>query len=65
MSKNRIEQIKPAHKVIDVVDDADSMICVIFLWYNVKNTKKFLCSSPIFCNKDRGREIATISACEI
>ena len=35
MSKDRIEQFKPAHKVIDVVDRANKKICVILQRYSV------------------------------
>ena len=35
MSKDMNEQLKLAHKLVDVVDRANRIICVTLLWYNV------------------------------
>ena len=35
MSKNMAEQLKPAHKVVNVVDRVNRKVCVSMLRYNV------------------------------
>ena len=41
MSKDMDEQLKLAHKVVDVVDRADKKICMTLLRYNVDKLESF------------------------
>ena len=64
LSKDMDEQLKLAHKVVDVVDRANRKICVTLLRYSV-NKPEFLCSSPIISKEERGREVSTDYLCEL
>ena len=65
MSKDMDEQLKLAHKVVDVVDRANRKICVTLLRCNVDKPESFFCSSPINCKEEGGREVSTSCLCEL
>ena len=41
ISKHMDEQLKRAHKVVDLVDGANKKICVFLPWYSVDKLKSF------------------------
>ena len=45
------DQLKLAHKVVDVVDRADSKICVTLLWYNVDKPESSYAQVRLFARK--------------
>ena len=47
------EQLKLAHKVVDLVDGTNRKICLTLLRYSV-DKPDFLCSSPINCKEEGG-----------
>ena len=58
MSKHMDEQLKLAHKVVDVVDRANKDLCDSVA-VQCGQAWEFLCSNPPFCKEDGGREIAS------
>ena len=51
MSKDRDEQLKLAHKVVDVVDRANKMICVSLPRYNVDKPQSFYAQARLVARK--------------
>ena len=51
MSKDLDEQLKLAHKVVDVVDRANRKICVTLLRYNVDKLQSSYAQVRIFARK--------------
>ena len=51
MSKGMDEQLKPAHKVADVVDRANKKTCVTQLRYNVDKSESFYAQVRLFASK--------------
>ena len=51
MSKDKDEQLKLAHKVVDVVDRAKTKICVTLMRYNVDKPEKFYAQVRLFARK--------------
>ena len=51
MFKDMDEQLKPAHKFVDVVDRANRKICVILLRCNVDNAESFYAQVQLFARK--------------
>ena len=51
MSKDMDEQLKLAHKAIDVVDRANRKICVTLLWYIVDKSESSYAQVRIFARK--------------
>ena len=64
MSKDMDEQIKLAHKVVDVVDRANRKICVTLLRYNVDNLESSYAQVRLFA-REGTREISTSCLCEL
>ena len=52
MSKDMDEQLKLAHKVVDVVDQAQREICVTLLWYNVDEPQSSYAQVRPFARKE-------------
>ena len=69
MSKDMDEQLKLAHKVVDVVDQSNSKTCVILLHYNVDKTESPYAQVRLFAERiliqEGGREVSTSCLCEI
>ena len=51
MSKDMDEQLKLAHKVVDVVDQVNRKICVTLLWYNVDKPESSYAQVRLFARK--------------
>ena len=51
MSKDMDEQLKLAHKVVDVVDRTNRRICVTLLRYNVDNPESSYAQVHLFARK--------------
>ena len=51
MSKDMDEQLKLAHKVVDVVDRANKKICVTLLRYNVDKLESSYAQVRLFARK--------------
>ena len=51
MSKDKNEQLKRAHKVVDVVDRANKRICVTLLRYNVDKPESSYAQGWLFARK--------------
>ena len=51
MSKDMDEQLKPAHKVVDVVDRANRKTCVALLRYNVDKPESSYAQVRLFAKK--------------
>ena len=51
MSEDMLEQLKLAHKVVDVVDRASGRICVTLLRYNVDKPESFYAQFRLFARK--------------
>ena len=51
MSRDMDEQLKLAHKVVDVVDRANRTICVTLLWYNVDKPESPYAQVRLFARK--------------
>ena len=65
MSKDMDEQLKMAHKVVDVVDRANREICLTLLRYNVDKPESSYGRGPSICKEEGGREVSTNFLCEI
>ena len=65
VSKGTDDQLKLAHKVVDVVDQSHKKNSLTLLGYRVDNQKEFFCSCPIFCEEESGREFPTKCNCEV
>ena len=60
ISKDMGEQLKLAHKVVDVADRADRKICVNLLWYIVDKPESSYAQVRLFARKEEGeREVST------
>ena len=59
--KDMDEQLKLAHKVVDVVHCPYRKVRAA----QCGPAREFICSSPIFCNEEGGREISTTCVCEM
>ena len=57
MSKDMDEQLKLAHKVVDVVDRPYKDLCYSAA-VQCGKARDFLCSRPIIFKEERGREIS-------
>ena len=53
ISKNMDEQLKEAHKVIDVVDQANRKFCVTLLRYNVEKPEISYAQVQIFARMEK------------
>ena len=51
MSEDTDEQLKLAHKIVDVVDRANRKICVTLLRYNVDKPESFYAQVRLFARK--------------
>ena len=51
MSKDMDEQLKLAHKLVDVVDRAIRRICVTLVWYNVDKPESSFAQIRLFAGK--------------
>ena len=60
MSKDMDEQLKLAHKVVDVVDRANRKICVTLLWYNVDKLVSSCAQVQSFARKKEDEKIQQI-----
>ena len=60
-SKNMDEQLKLAHKVVDVVDRANRKICVTLLRYNVDTPESSYAQVRLFARKRRARNLNKLS----
>ena len=65
MSEDWDEQLKLAHKVVDVVDRANRKICVTLLRYNIEKAWEFLSLNPTNCKETGGRGVSISCLCEI
>ena len=63
MSKDMVEQLKLAQKVVDVVDRANRNICVTMLWYSVDKPDSSYAQVRLFPRKKGRREVSTICLC--
>ena len=61
MFKDMDEQLKLAHKVVDVVDRAKGKICVTLLRYNVEKLESFYAQVRLFARKKRTRSFNKLS----
>ena len=52
MPKNRDEQLKLAHKLVDVVDRANREICLTLLGYILEKLESFYAQVQIFARKN-------------
>ena len=52
MSKDMDEQLKLAHKVVDVRDRTNRKVCVTLLRYNVDKPESSYAQVPLFCKED-------------
>ena len=59
-SKDMDEQLKQAHKVVDVVDRANRKICVTLLRYNVEKLESFYAQVQLFGRKKEDEKIQQI-----
>ena len=64
MSRDMDEQLKLAHKAVDVVDRANRKICVTLLRYNVDKLRVLMLKSD-YLQGNGGREVSTICLCEL
>ena len=55
------EQLKLAHKVVDVVDRANRKICVTLLRYNVDTPESSYAQVRLFARKRRTRNLNKLS----
>ena len=55
------EQLKLAHKVVDVVDLANRKICVTLLRYNVDTPESSYAQVRLFARKSRTRNLNKLS----
>ena len=62
LSKDMDEQLRLAHKVVDVVDGVNRKICAA---EHCGQTIEFLCSSPFLCKEKAGREVSTNCLCQL
>ena len=51
ISNDMVEQLKLAHKVVDLVDRANRKICVTLLRYNVDNPESSYAQVQVFARK--------------
>ena len=65
MSKDIDGQLKPAHKVIDVVDQAKRRTCVTLQRYNVEKPESSYAQVRLFAEEEGGREVSTKCSYEI
>ena len=66
MSKDMDEQLKVAHKVADVVDRANRMICITLLQYNVDKSESSYAQVRLFAKKKEDeKEVSTSCLCEL
>ena len=63
--KDEDEQLKLAHKVVDVVDRANKKICVTLLTFHCGQAGEVICSNPINCREEGERDVSTKWVCEI
>ena len=61
MSRDMNEQLKLAHKVVDVVDRANRKICVTLLWYNADKPESSYAQVRLFARKKRTRNFNKLS----
>ena len=61
MSKDIDEQLKLVDKVFDVVDRANSKICVTLLRYNVNKPDSSLAQVPFFARKREDEKFHQLS----
>ena len=64
MSRDMDEQLKLAHKIVDLVDRANRKICDSAA-VQCGQAWEFLCSSLIICKEEGGREVSTSCLCEL
>ena len=64
LSKNMEEQMKPVHKVIEVVDRPNRRICDTAAIQGGQ-PRDFLCSSPSIRTDEGGKEFSTNGVCQL
>ena len=62
MSKDMDEQLKLAHKVVDVVDRANRKFCLTLLRYNVDKPESSYAQVRVF-EEEGGRDVSTNCLC--
>ena len=60
LSKDKEEQLKLAHKVVDVVDRANRKICVTLLRYNVDKPESSYAPIRLFARKKEGEKFQQV-----
>ena len=65
MSKDMDEQLKLAHKVVDVVDRAMKKICVTLLRYSVDKPEISYAQVPIFSRKTEDEKFQQNCNCKL
>ena len=60
MSRDMDEQLKYAHKVLDVVDRTNRKICVTLLRYNVDKTESFYAQVRLFARKKEDKKFQQV-----
>ena len=60
MSKGMDEQLKLAHKFVDVVDRANRKFCVILLWYNVDKPESSYAQDQLFARKKQDEKFQQV-----
>ena len=60
LSKDMDEQLKLAHKVVDVVDRANRKFCVTLLWYNVDKLESSYAQVRLFARKDEDKKFQQV-----
>ena len=59
-----VEQLKLAHKVVDVIDRANRNFCLTFVVVKGGGVGEFICSKPNLCGDKEGREFSKNCLCE-
>ena len=60
MSKDMDEQLKLAHKVVDVVDRANQNICVTLVRYNVEKPASVFAQVQLFARKKEDEDFQQV-----
>ena len=63
MSKDMDEQLKLAHKVVDVVDRTNRKICATLLRYNVDKPEGSYAQVQLFLRKKEGEKFQQATSC--
>ena len=60
VSRGMDEQLKLAHKVVDVVDRGNSKICVLLLRYNVEKSESSHAQVQLFARKNEDEKFQQV-----